>query len=165
MIESSVVKNIKKELMQNEKVEMTARQRRIGPGGSLAAPTSITATSNRLIVTYRVALGFKTVHEVIPYNRLTTVRLERGVFSSTIHLHVLGLADQQVQGSSRVEEEFTGLNHKDASELANFLNKKISNDIQDKFNSVEDYTYCPKCGAKVAPIFVYCPRCGTKLGT
>jgi Bacterial PH domain/zinc-ribbon domain len=162
MIDRLAVANISKELLPNEKVEMTIRQRHFGPGGSVT-PTILIATNRRLIIIYKTNLGFKTVHEIIAYNKITTVRLERGIISSTIHLHVLGVEEQMPTGDNRIEEEFSGLKHKSAEALVNFLNGKISKESRETSGGVEDYVYCSKCGAKVAPAFAYCPNCGTVL--
>jgi ribosomal protein L40E len=164
MIDRRAVENIKKELLPNEKVEMTTKQRRLGPGGAILTPTTIMATDRRLILLYKSAFGFKEVYEIIPYNKLTTVRLESGMFSSTIHLHIFGVADQQTAKNGRIEEEFSGLKRREAEAMVHFINGKLSKDTPEKFDSVEDYTYCHKCGARVAPTSIYCPRCGIKLG-
>ena len=162
MIDHNVVGYIRTQLLPNETVQMTVKQRHFGPGGSAFTPTHLIATNMRLIVLYREQLGLKKTIEIIPYVKLTTVRLERGVFSSTIHLHVIGVADQAPVADNRTEEEFSGLYHKGAEELANFLNKKISKDNPENFGSVEDYSYCTKCGSKVAHNFAFCPTCGAK---
>ena len=162
MIDRLAVAKISKELLPGEKVEMTIKQRHLGPGGSVT-PTMLIATNRRLIIVYKANLGFKTVHEIITYNKITTVRLERGIVSSTIHLHVLGVEEQTPMGGNRIEEEFSGLEHKGAETLASFLNSKISKESRETSGVVEDYAYCSKCGAKAANTFAYCPSCGAKL--
>jgi zinc-ribbon domain/Bacterial PH domain len=163
MIDRRAVELIKKELLPDESVEMTVKQRHFGPGGSLLTPTILIATNRRLILLYKTDVGFKVVHEIVTYNKLTTVRLERGVFSSTIHLHVLGVLDQVQMAGGKVEEEFTGFHHAEAEALVNLLNKKISKDAKDNSEMTEDYTYCMKCGAKVAQNYTFCPNCGARL--
>ena len=163
MIDRRAVKDIRNELLPDERVEMTTKQRRFSPGGAILTPSTLIATNRRLIVLYRTEFGFKKVYEIIPYNKLTTVRLESGLFSSTIHLHVLGVADHTQRDDGRIEEEFSGLKHKEAEAMVTFINKKLSRDSHEDLGSVEDYVYCPKCGARVAPTSTFCHNCGAKL--
>ena len=44
-------------LEPGEEVVMTARQRRVGPGGSVTTPTSVLATTKRVIIINRATLG------------------------------------------------------------------------------------------------------------
>ena len=74
----------------DEVVVMTARQRRVGPGGALTTPTSVIATDRRVIIINRATLGMRKDFETIPYTQITSVRLERGIISSSVFVRVEG---------------------------------------------------------------------------
>ena len=79
--ELNVVKNI---LWPGEQVRGTFKQRMVGPGGSITVPTTVVVTDNRVIIVNRATLGFRKDYEVIPYQRITSVRLEGGIISSSV---------------------------------------------------------------------------------
>ncbi|MDE1870430.1 MAG: PH domain-containing protein, partial [Candidatus Micrarchaeota archaeon] len=86
--EAEIVRHL---LMPAERVEGTIKQRKLRPGGDLLTPTTLVATDRRLIIIYRTTLGMRKYYEIIPYRRITSVRIEHGIMSSSLHLNILGV--------------------------------------------------------------------------
>jgi hypothetical protein len=85
------ISKIKEMLNRDEKVLLVARQSRIKPGGSLHTPNIIYATDRRIIIRDPYMLGIKENVVDIPYDIVTSVKLERGLLSSTIRFKAPGL--------------------------------------------------------------------------
>ncbi|MGD8431033.1 MAG: PH domain-containing protein [Nitrosopumilaceae archaeon] len=79
-------------LDQDEKVLMVIRQTKnpLKPGSSLITPDTIFATSKKIIIRNPSALGLRQNVEVYPYEKIVDVKLEKGMFSSTIDINVPG---------------------------------------------------------------------------
>ncbi|HZD34809.1 MAG TPA: PH domain-containing protein [Nitrososphaeraceae archaeon] len=78
------IEKIKEMLNPNEVVIVVARQSRILPGGSYITPNVIYATNRRIIMRDPYMLGIKENILDIPYDVITSVKLEKGLFSSEI---------------------------------------------------------------------------------
>lgn len=87
------IKKVKKILDPDEKILIVAKQGRFKPGGALVTPNTIFATEKRLIVRNPTMLGLRASVESIPYDKITSVKLEGGVFSSTIVIRSPGLSE------------------------------------------------------------------------
>jgi hypothetical protein len=88
------IRKIANRLDQDEKVRLVAKQSRVRPGGSaLATPNIVFATDKRVIIRNPTMLGLRENIEDIPYDKMTSVKLEKGVFSSTILIRVPGLSE------------------------------------------------------------------------
>jgi Bacterial PH domain/Short C-terminal domain len=88
------IRKIANRLGQDEKVLFVAKQSRMKPGGSvLATPNIVFATDKRIIIRNPTMLGMRENIEDIPYNNMTSVKLEKGVFSSTILIRAPGLSE------------------------------------------------------------------------
>jgi hypothetical protein len=88
------IRKIANRLDQDEKVRLVAKQSRVRPGGSaLATPNIVFATDKRVIIRNPTMLGMRENIEDIPYDKITSVKLEKGVFSSTILIRVPGLSE------------------------------------------------------------------------
>ena len=169
-VDPEELKDVGEILWKGEQVKGTFKQRRIGPGGSITVPTSVIATDSRIIIVNRATLGFRKDYEVIPYQKVTSVRLEKGVLSSSVFIRVEGYdRDRGLLKSGREEGEIDGLRNKDAEELADFLNAKMGEGAEAKQqetyldSGVGGYTFCPKCGVKNPSSSNFCTGCGTKL--
>jgi hypothetical protein len=163
------VKAAKNILWPDEQVQVTVRQRRVGPGGSVTAPTSVIATDKRLIILNRANLGMRQDYEAIPYRQVTSVRLEHGVISSSVFVRVMGYdKDQGLLKNGKEEGEIDGLSNGDAKALADFLNRKLdaaTNEDKNRAGGAETSggVYCSKCGAKNLAGSKYCSECGALL--
>jgi hypothetical protein len=88
------IRKIANRLGQDEKVRLVAKQSRMRPGGSaLATPNIVFATDRRVIIRNPTMLGMRENIEDIPYDKMTSVKLEKGVFSSTILIRAPGLSE------------------------------------------------------------------------
>jgi hypothetical protein len=85
------ISKITEMLNPDEEVLLVARQSRIKPGGSLHTPNVIYATDRRLIIRDPYMLGIKENVVDIPYDIVTSVRVEKGLLSSTIRFKAPGL--------------------------------------------------------------------------
>ncbi len=159
-IDAGDVKAVNKILWPDEKVEMTVRQRRIGPGGSLITPTSVIATDKRIIVLNRVNLGIRQDFEVIPYRHITSVRLVNGVVASSVFIRIQGFDnDKGLLPNGKQEGEVDGLSQSAAAALANLINKKM--DAFSSDSSVPDPKSADYPDSKVGA-YVFCTQCDTK---
>jgi hypothetical protein len=165
-------------LWPHETVEGTVKQRRFLPGGSLITPTSVVVTDKRLIIINRASLGLRQDYEVVPYVALVSVRLEKGIVTSTVFIRVQGYDTDRglLANSGKQEGEIDGLKNKDAVELTDYLNKKleerldataeVEKDVQNKEhvdNEVGAYVYCNNCGTKNVASAKFCSKCGNAL--
>jgi len=78
-------------LNPDEKVLLVARQSKIKPGGSYLTPNTIYATDRRIIIRDPYMLGIKANVVDIPYGIITSLKLEKGLLSSTIRFKAVGL--------------------------------------------------------------------------
>lgn len=85
-------------LNPNENVIIVARQSRILPGGSYITPNTIYATEKRLIIRDPYMLGIKENLIDIPYDVITSIKLEKGLFSSTIRFEAPALVGSKRLG-------------------------------------------------------------------
>lgn len=79
------IKKIASRLEQDEEVLLAAKQSRMKPGGSVTAtPNVIFATDRRVIIRNPTMLGMRENIDDISYDKIISVKLEKGVFSATI---------------------------------------------------------------------------------
>lgn len=173
-VDANEAKLVSDMLWAGEVVEKVAKQRRLGPGGSLTAPTSVICTNKRLIIVDRAAMGLRKDFEVIQYKQITSVRFERGIVSSSVFIRIQGYdRSKGILAQGKDEGQIEGLSNKEASDLADYINKKISaeehliSDVEPKnpadADGVGAYVYCGKCGHKDRAGMKYCENCGAKL--
>ena len=102
------IKKVHEMLNPNEEVLVVARQSRIKPGGSAVTPNIIFATNKRIIIKDPYMMGIKENIVDIPYDVITSVKLEKGLLSSTIRFEApaligskrLGMIDGIVSGEN-----------------------------------------------------------------
>jgi hypothetical protein len=169
-IDPDDLKAVQKILWPGERVEGTVMQRRIGPGGSVTVPTSVVATDKRIIIVNRATLGLRHDYEVIPYAKISTVRLEHGIISSTVFIRVQGYdTDKGLLKKGEQEGEIDGLRNKDAEDLTNLINLKMeqidsgAQPPSQPDSGVGGYVFCTKCGAKNSAGSKFCGGCGAPL--
>lgn len=85
------IKKISNMLNANEEVFVVARQSRLKPGGSKLTPNIIYGTDRRLIIRDPSMLGLREEVVDIPYDLIVSVRLDKGVFSSSVIFTAPGL--------------------------------------------------------------------------
>lgn len=96
--ELNEIKKIQEMLNPDEEVLLVARQSKIKPGGSHFSPNTIYATDRRLILRDPYMLGIKENVVDIPYDIITSVKLEKGLLSSTIRFKAPGLVSSKRLG-------------------------------------------------------------------
>ena len=94
------VEKIKDKLDPGEVVHIVARQSRIKPGSAGTAPNTIFLTDTRLIIRNPTLFGMRENFEDFSYDKLTTIKLEKGVFSSTLVITAPGMGTSARTGLS-----------------------------------------------------------------
>jgi hypothetical protein len=84
--DSEDVSKVANILNPEEQVLVVAKQYKHRTGGSAFSPNTIYATDRRIIVLDPYMLGIKENIVDIPYDTISTIKLERGVLSSTVIL-------------------------------------------------------------------------------
>jgi Bacterial PH domain/Short C-terminal domain len=93
------ISKISEMLNPDEKVLLVAKQSRIKPGGSYLTPNIIYATDRRIIIRDPYLLGLKENIVDIPYDIITSVKLEKNILSSTIRFKAPGLVSSKKLGT------------------------------------------------------------------
>jgi hypothetical protein len=92
------IKKIAHMLNPNEEVFVVARQSRLKPGGSKLTPNVVFATDRRIIIKDPSMLGLREDIVDIPYDMISSVRIDKGVFSSNIMFKAPGLINSSRRG-------------------------------------------------------------------
>ena len=165
-VDQNEVNSIKDILWPDEKVLITAKQRRIGPGGSITVPTTVVATDKRVMIVNRATLGIRKDYESIPYGQITSVRLEKGIISSSVFIRVQGYSREAgLLKGGKEEGEIDGLRNRDAKDLADHINQILDNLAYTGMQHPQAAhpVYCVKCGTKNPQGSTFCGKCGAKL--
>ena len=85
-------------LNPNEEVLVVARQSRLKPGGSKFTPNVVFATDRRIIIKDPSMLGLREDIVDIPYDMISSVRIDKGLFSSNIIFKAPGLVNTSRRG-------------------------------------------------------------------
>jgi hypothetical protein len=131
--ELNEIKKIEKILNSDEKVLLVARQSRLMPGGSAMTPDNVIATDRRVIIRDPYMLGLKAELIDIPYDVITSVKLQKGVFTSTILFKAptllnkskLGLLDENIGGEDDQEGVIEALPKEKAEELLEIIRRRM----------------------------------------
>ena len=86
------IQRIANRLVKGEKVMFVARQSRFKPGGSKSTPATFFVTSQRLIVRDPSMMGMKEDFSSINYDKISSVNVKKGFFSSTLKIMAEGFA-------------------------------------------------------------------------
>src|SRR5919198_4869866 len=92
------IKKISHMLNPNEEVFVVARQSRLKPGGSKFTPNIIFATDRRIIIKDPSMLGLREQIVDFPYDMISSVKLDKGVFSSNVIFTSAGLRNSGRRG-------------------------------------------------------------------
>ena len=88
------VNKIRHRLDNGEQVQFIARQSKHRPGGSFTTPDTIFVTNKRIVIRDPSLLGVRENVVSVSYDKITSIELERGVFSSKIIIRAPGFADE-----------------------------------------------------------------------
>ena len=123
---------INERLDEGEKIIMSVRQSRVKPGGAaVLTPNSIFITHSRIIIRNPVRLGLGEHIEEYFYHQITNVRLEKGLFSSSLVFAIPGLTeisktDRKLMLWGRDSEGIIDAIPKDIGEaMYNFVRERI----------------------------------------
>jgi hypothetical protein len=105
------IKKIAEMLNPNEEVFVVARQSRLKPGGSHFSPNIVFATDRRIIIKDPSMLGMREEVVDIPYDMITSIRLDKGVLSSNVIFRAPGLRST---GRLGMIEKLTGNEYSDS---------------------------------------------------
>lgn len=170
---------VKKLLFEGEVVVFTARQRRVGPGGSIIDPSIVIATNERLLIIKDVLMLH--LHEDIDallYTNISYTKMDQGIMSTTLVLGVVGYEAHSGMESSTAKVEIQGLRHSDAVELAQLVDKMIIRSRSEERETAREgreaqeerleerrswRVTCNKCNAKNEFGARYCSNCGSAL--
>lgn len=92
------IKKIREMSNPHEEVLVVARQSRVRPGGSAVTPNIIYATNKRIIIRDPYMMGIKENITDIPYDVITSVKLDKGLLSSTIRFEAPALVGSKRLG-------------------------------------------------------------------
>src|SRR5215217_792391 len=92
------IKEIADMLNPNEEVFVVARQGRLKPGGSAFTPNIVFGTDRRIIIKDPTMLGLRENVVDIPYDMISSVRLDKGIFSSNVIFKAPGLISSGRRG-------------------------------------------------------------------
>src|SRR5918911_729867 len=92
------IKEIAEMLNPNEEVFVVAKQSRLKPGGSAFTPNIVFGTDRRIIIKDPMMLGLRENVVDIPYDMISSVRIDKGVFSSNIIFKAPGLISSGRRG-------------------------------------------------------------------
>ena len=131
--ELNEIEKIKNMLNPNEKVLLVARQSRFLPGGSALTPNVVIATDRRIIIRDPYDLGFRSEIVDIPYDVITSVKLMKGVLTSTILFKApalvnkskLGLLDEDIAGEDDQDGAIQALPKGEAEDLLEIIRRGI----------------------------------------
>lgn len=99
------IRMIKHRLDNDEQVKFIARQSKHRPGGSFTSPDTIFVTNKRIVIRDPSLLGVRENIVSVSYDKITSIELERGVFSSKIIIRAPGFADEMEAISKKVAEQ------------------------------------------------------------
>jgi hypothetical protein len=131
--ELNEIEKIEKILNSDEKVLLVARESRLMPGGSALTPNSVIATDRRVIIRDPYMLGLKSELIDIPYDVITSVKLQKGILTSTILFKAptmvnkskLGLMDENISGEDDQEGVIEALPKDKAEELLEIIRRRM----------------------------------------
>lgn len=84
------IQRISKRLDPDEEVEIVAKQSKLRPGGSKTTPDTIFVTKKRLLIRDPSFFGAQEDFESITYDKITSIELEKGMFSSAVKIMASG---------------------------------------------------------------------------
>jgi len=123
------IKKIREMLNPDEEVLVVARQSRVRPGGSAVTPNIIYATNKRIIIRDPYMMGIKENITDIPYDVITSVKLDKGLLSSTIRFEApalvgskrLGMIDGIVGGENDHEGMIEAIPERKAEDVVQVI--------------------------------------------
>jgi hypothetical protein len=126
--ELSEINKIAEMLNPDEQVLLVAKQSRIKPGGSYMTPNIVYTTDRRIIIRDPYMLGLKENIVDIPYDIITSVKLEKNILSSTIRFKAPGLVSATRLGM--MEEIIDGQEDEEGGKIESISKKKAEDLVE-----------------------------------
>jgi hypothetical protein len=126
--ELAEITKIAEMLNPDEQVLLVAKQSRIKPGGSYMTPNIVYATDRRIIIRDPYMLGLKENIVDIPYDIITSVKLEKNILSSTIKFKAPGLVSSTRLGM--MEEIIDGQEDEEGGKIESISKKKAEDLVE-----------------------------------
>jgi hypothetical protein len=112
-------------------VEIIARQSKHRPGGSITGRDTIFVTNKRIIIRDPSLLGARENVVSVSYDKITSIELEKGVFSSKIVVRAPGFAEDMESIPKKMAEEIVEYVKKSMEKLKIEAQKKQSLEIKE----------------------------------
>lgn len=109
------IQRISNRLGKDEKVIFVAKQSRFKPGGSKGSPATLFVTSQRLIVRNPSMMGLREHFSSVNYDKISSLKVERGVFSSTLKIGAEGFAG-----------DMDAIDKKKAEKILSYIEEKMA---------------------------------------
>jgi Bacterial PH domain/Short C-terminal domain len=138
--ELNEIQRITDKLGKDEKVIFVARQSRFKPGGSKGSPATLFVTSKRLIYRNPSMFGLHENISVVNYDRITSMNIEKGVFSSTLKIKAEGFAG-----------DMEAIDKKKAESILSYIKEKIDQTTHAVNDSRADSTSSSSAAATSDP--------------
>lgn len=126
--ELAEITKIAEMLNPDEQVLLVAKQSRIKPGGSYMTSNIVYATDRRIIIRDPYMLGLKENIVDIPYDIITSVKLEKNILSSTIKFKAPGLVSSTRLGM--MEEIIDGQEDEEGGKIESISKKKAKDLVE-----------------------------------
>jgi hypothetical protein len=126
--ELAEITKIAEMLNPDEQVLLVSKQSRIKPGGSYITPNIVYATDRRIIIRDPYMLGLKENIVDIPYDIITSVKLEKNILSSTIKFKAPGLVSSTKLGM--MEEIIDGQEDEEGGKIESISKKKAEDLVE-----------------------------------
>lgn len=125
------VNKVKKFLGSNEEIILITKQTRLGlAGGSLVTPNTLILTNEKIIIRNPKTLGLREEVLTIPLERITAIRMGKGVLKGEILINAPGLSSEihRFFKSKQVTEEIgiPGIPKEDAEKIVNYVQQRLS---------------------------------------
>jgi hypothetical protein len=125
------IQKVKHRLDNDEKVELIARQSKHRPGGSITGRDTIFVTNKRIIIRDPSLLGARENFVSVTYDKITSVELEKGVFSSKVVIRAPGFAEDMESIPKKLAEEIVEYVKRSMEKLKINAQKKQSIEIKE----------------------------------
>ena len=123
------IRRIANRLVKGEKVIFVARQSRFKPGGSKGSPATFFVTSQRLIVRDPSMLGMREDFSFVHYDRISSLNVKKGFFSSTLKIMAEGFAG-----------ELDAIDKEKAEKIMSYIEEKMNQTTTSAVQSRTDIT-------------------------
>jgi Bacterial PH domain len=124
------IRRIADRVGKDEKVIFVAKQSRFKPGGSKGSPDTLFVTTQRLIVRNPSMMGMRENFELINYDKISSLTIEKGVFSSTLKIRAEGFAG-----------DISAINKDKADRILSYIKERMDQATTNAVHSTTDTSH------------------------